>query len=61
MANLENTSLTDITAQQIQFCNGIKAIIDGGCSAASISLILDELCDRMELIDQMVNLEISNR
>lgn len=61
MVNLKNTSLTEVTAQQVQFCNGIKAIVDGGCSLDSIGSLLDELCDRTELIDQMANLEFSNR
>lgn len=61
MSNINNTSLTEITAKQVQFCNGLKAIIDGGCSLQSVGDLLEELCNQMELIDQEVNLVISNR
>lgn len=61
MFDTKNIDLIDVTAKQVQFCNGIKAIIDGGCSSISISSALDELCDNMELIDQLANLEHSNR
>ena len=61
MSNINNTSLTEITAKQVQFCNGLKAIIDGGCSLESLGDLLDELCDRTELIDQQVHMVLSNR
>lgn len=61
MDNLKSTSLIDITAKQMQFCNGLKALIDGGCNLDALGGVLDELCDLTELIDQKVNLEFSNR
>lgn len=56
MSNIDNTSLTEITAKQVQFCNGLKAIIDGDCSLESLGELLEELCDIAELIDLKAHL-----
>jgi hypothetical protein len=50
MSNLNNTLLTDITAKHVQFCLGLKALVDGGCSLESLSNVMEELCDQTETI-----------
>ncbi|MFT5298156.1 MAG: hypothetical protein ACI9YH_004203 [Colwellia sp.] len=55
MSNLENLLLTNITAKHVQFCNGLKGLIDGGCSLDSLSNVIEELCDQSENIDQLSN------
>jgi hypothetical protein len=61
MSNLEIKKLTDITGKHVQFCNGLKAIIDGGCSLESLGELLEELCDKTDFIDKQVNMIFSNR
>jgi hypothetical protein len=53
MSNLDNLLLTNITEKHVQFCIGLKAIIDGGCSVDSISDVVEELCNQSESIHQL--------
>jgi len=50
---MSNLDLTNITAKHVQFCNGLKALIDGGCSLESLSDVVEELCNQSESIDQL--------
>jgi len=52
---MTNSDLTNITAKHIQFCHGLKALIDGGCSVDSLSDVVEELCDQSESIHQLSN------
>ena len=49
MSHLNNV----ITAKHVQFCNGLKALIDGGCNVDSLSDIIEELCEQSENIHQL--------
>lgn len=42
--------LVELTNKQVQFCIGIKSLLDSDCSKESISAAMEELCDRMESI-----------
>ena len=41
---------TDHTNKHMQFCIGLKALIDGGCSLESLSNVVEELCNQSESI-----------
>ncbi|MFT5298518.1 MAG: hypothetical protein ACI9YH_004566 [Colwellia sp.] len=53
MLNITNELLINTTAKHVQFCNGLKALIDGGCSVDSISNVIEELCNQSENIHQL--------
>lgn len=48
MSNLNNTLLTELTAKHVQFCLGLKTLIDSGCSLESLNNVIEELCDQTE-------------
>jgi hypothetical protein len=50
-----NELLINITDKHVQFCNGLKALIDGGCSVDSITDVVEELCNQSESIYQLSN------
>ena len=54
MSKENNTVLTDITAKHVQFCYGLKSLVDGGCSTEAISDVLEELCDQIENIQSKI-------
>jgi hypothetical protein len=55
MSKLNNLLLTDMTEKHVQFCIGLKALIDGGCSIDSISDVVEELCNQSESIYHLSN------
>jgi hypothetical protein len=55
MTKNKNELLINITGKHVQFCNGIKALIDGGCNVDSLSDVVEELCSQSESIDQLSN------
>tara|TARA_R110002124_G_scaffold67546_2_gene183408 strand:- start:132269 stop:132442 length:174 start_codon:yes stop_codon:yes gene_type:complete len=53
MYNVNNKQLTNATENHVQFCNGLKALIDGGCSLSSLSDVVEELCNQSEEIHRL--------
>jgi hypothetical protein len=53
MLKANNELLTSITSKHVQFCHGLKALIDGGCSVDFLSDVIEELCNQSENIDQL--------
>lgn len=53
MSKANNELLTNITEKHVQFCHGLKALIDGGCSVDSLSNVIEELCNQSESINQL--------
>lgn len=49
------SNLKSITEKHVQFCTGLKALIDGGCSLDSLSDVVEELCDQSEQIHLNIN------
>jgi hypothetical protein len=56
MLNSTNELLIDTTTKHVQFCNGLKALIDGGCNVDSLSDVFEELCSQSESIHHLSNL-----
>jgi hypothetical protein len=50
MSVKKNVLTTEQTDKHMQFCIGLKALIDGGCSLKSLSNVVEELCDQSESI-----------
>lgn len=50
MSVKKNVLTTEQTDKHMQFCIGLKALIDGGCSLKSLSNVVEELCDQSENI-----------
>jgi hypothetical protein len=46
----KNILTTEHTNKHVQFCTGLKALIDGGCSLESLSNVVEELCNQSENI-----------
>jgi hypothetical protein len=55
MSKVNKELLANITAKHDQFCNGLKALIDGGCSFDLLSDVVEELCNQSENIHQLSN------
>jgi len=53
MSKTKNELLTNITEKHVQFCIGLKSLIDGGCTVDSLSDIVEELCNQSERIHQL--------
>lgn len=43
-------SLTKLTSEHSQFCLGIKALLDSGCTPEALQEALELLCDQSDLI-----------
>jgi hypothetical protein len=56
MLNSTNELLIDTTTKHVQFCNGLKALIDGGCNVDSLSDVFEELCSQSESIHHLSNI-----
>ena len=58
MSTLNNTALTEFTSKHVQFCLGVKTLVDGDCSKDSLNSLLEELCDQSEAIHMRLVTEI---
>ena len=59
MSTLNNTALTEITSKHVQFCLGLKTLVDGNCSKDILISLLEELCDQTETIHSKLTTEVS--
>lgn len=50
MPNQDHTLLTSELEKNDQFCLGLKSLIDSGCSQQTLSTLVDELCDKSEIL-----------